>query len=147
MIYKPKHFQIYELLPKAFLEANAGQGDLLWLMFDRRVLWTADRLRERYGPMIANTWYWPDKWDLWGRHEFRGWRPMDCRVGALLSQHKFGRALDLVPLETDAYRIREEIVTERDNPVFQYVTCLEDNIPWLHFDTRNWTSGILIVNP
>jgi hypothetical protein len=141
MIYKPKYFQIYELLPQAFLEANAGQGDLLWLMFDRRVLWTADRLRERYGPMQANTWYWG------GKHQYRGWRPWNCSIGAFLSQHKFGRAEDLVPLKYDVQKIREDIVTERDNPDFQHITCLEDNIPWLHFDTRNWTNGILIVNP
>ncbi|KKM14746.1 hypothetical protein LCGC14_1702990, partial [marine sediment metagenome] len=66
-------------------------------------LYTADQIREHYGKMAANTWWWG------GAHQYRGFRPFDCIIGAYLSQHKFGRGLDLVPAECSAKEIREDI--------------------------------------
>lgn len=145
--YRPEWFTIEELVPEDFYYENKSKGEYLWtICFDARILWTADRLRERFGPMIANTWKWPDR----KKHEFRGYRPPSCTIGSKLSQHRYGRALDLIPQKTSAQTIREEILSSPDDPDFQYITCLEDDISWLHFDVRNWNkteNGILIVTP
>lgn len=140
MDYIPKFFQPYELVPKATYESLKNKPWIIWQLFDPRVLYTADKIRECYGKMIANTWYWG------GIHQFRGWRGSRCPVGARWSQHKFGRAEDLIPVEVTAEEIRRDIKVGKNGHIFQYITCIEDKIGWLHFDTRNY-KGLLIVTP
>jgi len=141
MDYIPKFFQPYELVPKETYERFENSLYRIWWMFDSRVLFTADVIRQRYGKMVANTWFWG------GIHQFRGWRPGDCGVGAEFSQHKNGRALDLIPIETTAKKIREDI-KKGDDLLLKYITCIEEGefINWLHFDCRNH-KGLLIVTP
>jgi len=139
MYYKPKHFQPYELVPKPTFDRFKNSLYRIWWLFDSRMLFTADALRDRYGKMVANDWFWG------GSNQYRGWRPWDCDVGAELSQHKFGRALDLIPVETTAEEIRRDI--EKGNDLlFKYITCIEGKVFWLHFDCRDH-DGLLIVNP
>ena len=144
-MYKANHFKLYELLPRWFYERNKHLGDRLWLMFDDRALWTADQLWELYGPtVIANDWYWG------GNNRYRGWRPWNCKVGADLSQHKFGRALDQKFKYATAEEVRQDIKKDPWKDEFQYIKSIEDNVSWLHFDTRNWDKqryGLLIVRP
>jgi hypothetical protein len=137
MDYIPKYFKPYELVPKATYELLKNRPWVIWQLFDPRVLHVADAIRRRYGKMTANTWYWK------GRHQYRGWRPARCKVGATYSQHRFGRALDLVPGEATAEEIRQDIM---DGDNFQYITCIEAVVHWLHFDVRNY-KGLLIVTP
>lgn len=141
----PGYFKLYELLPKDFYNKYLSyKGDNLWFLFDDRLLKCADRLRERYGKMIANTWYWG------GKHQYRGWRPFDCTVGSAFSQHKFGRALDLVPDECTAEEIRKDILQSKNQDIFIDITCIETKVSWLHVDVRNWdkpNKGIFLVNP
>lgn len=142
-MYIPKHFIIQELLPMAFFKEYESYGERLWYLFDDRVLWTADQLREIYGGMIVNTWH------KGGKIQFRGWRPWDCKTGALMSQHKFGRALDLMPMKPTAKIIRRDILADPTRPEFKYITCIEEGTSWLHFDVRNFdrvNRGILVVN-
>lgn len=139
MDYIPEFFQPYELVPKSTYEQLKNKPWIIWQLFDPRALYIGDRIRKRYGKMIANTWYWG------GRHQYRGWRPSRCSVGARWSQHKFGRAEDLVPVEVTAEEIRRDIVGGKFSDL-NYITCLEFGIPWLHFDTRNY-EGLLIVHP
>jgi len=144
MIYIPQYFKLWELIPKEFYEKHKRLGVRLWLMFDPKVLWTADQIRKRYGTMQANTW------KRGGVHQFRGWRPMDCKWGSAISQHKFGRGIDLKPVKVTAQEIRNDIKADPLNEIFQYITCIESKISWFHFDTRNWAktdSGLLIVYP
>ena len=137
MDYIPKYFKPYELIPKATYELLKNKPWIIWQLFDFRVLYVGDAIRKRYGKMIANTWYWG------GRHQYRGWRPAKCKIGATYSQHRFGRALDLDPQEVTAEEIRQDI---KKGENFRYISCIEDGVPWLHFDVRNY-KGLLIVRP
>lgn len=146
MYHKPKYFKLYELFPKEFYSQWASRGDSLWGLFDDRILWTADQIRIRYGKMSANTWHWG------GQHQYRGFRTFDCIIGSQLSQHKFGRATDLVPDKCTAEEIREDIKKTPWKSEFKYITCIEDfqGMSWLHIDCRSWQKnkyGILIVGP
>jgi len=136
MDYIPKYFQPYELVPQATYELLKDRPWVIWQLFDNRTLYTGDRIRIRYGKMIANDWFWG------GNNQYRGWRPGDCFVGAEYSQHKFGRAEDLVPVECTVEEIRQDIKKDE----FQYITCIEEGVPWLHFDVRNY-KGLLLVTP
>ena len=94
--------------------------------------------------MNANTWYWG------GNNQYRGWRPWDCPVGAFLSQHKFGKAIDLVPTDVHAEEIRKDIKKDQNQNEFKYLTCIEEGVGWFHGDCRNWNRtkhGILYVKP
>ena len=143
MDYIPKYFQPYELVPEDVYIELEERPWIIWQLFDPRVLYTADKIRQYYGKMIANTWFWE------GEHQYRGWRPPKCEIGAVYSQHRFGRAIDLVPVEVTAEEIRQDIKagkTGSDGSIFQYITCIEDGVGWLHFDVRNY-KGLLIVKP
>ena len=140
MDYFPKYFKPYELLPKALYYELLGLGwpeRRIWQLFDPRTLLVNDKLRARYGKMVANTWYWG------GRHQWRGFRPCACPVGALYSQHRYGRASDLVPVEVTVEEIRNDIIQGEN---FLYISCIEMEVPWLHHDERNYR-GLLLIYP
>ena len=140
-MYIPKHFKLYELLPARIY--NQINHAIAWYLFDERILKAADLLRGRYGKMIINDWYWG------GENHYRGWRPPDCTVGAKYSQHRFGRALDLIPVENNVEEIRQDIIASPES--FDYlITTVEVGVSWLHIDCRNWNvakAGIKIIMP
>ena len=142
MDYIPKHFQSYELVPKETYEILKRKNELykIWWLFDPRTLLVGDRIRKRYGKMVANTWWWG------GKHHFRGWRPPNCTIGAERSQHRFGRAQDLVPTEVTVEEIWYDIKDKGED--FGFITCIEigPKVTWLHHDERNY-QGLLIVHP
>ena len=143
-MYKPDHFKIYELIPQSIYNQHHTNEYGLWMLFDKYLLMTIDRLRERYGKLICNDWYWGGKWNQ------RGWRPWNTLTGSTFSQHKSGRAADLIPTEWTAEEIRQGILNNPWHPDFQYITCLETDITWLHIDVRNHDKekdGILLVHP
>jgi len=148
-MFIPGGFELYELFPKAFYEDNFSPRNIpkLWGVFDYRLKYTMDRLRVRYGPLVANDWYWG------GVNQYRGWRPTDCIIGAKFSQHKYGRAVDLKTgrgSKKTVQEIRGDILKDPFNEDFKYITCLEMNITWLHFDIRDYNKekfGILKVYP
>ena len=150
-IYKPEFFTLEEMLPSTMQAEIALLGDLLWLRFDARALITADRLRRRCGTALANTWGLSEKMrSLYGIHQFRGFRPLDCQIGSALSQHKEGRAVDLVFLSCPVQHLREDIITDPFHPDFEYITGLEMSVSWLHFDVRYWDKekyGVFTFSP
>jgi len=142
MQYQPMYFRIEELVSPEIINTPPfdSRKDLLWWLFDDRILITADRLRGRYGRMLCNTWLWG------GSTKYRGFRPSGCPVGSKWSQHKFGRALDLVPLDTGVDDIRANIINGEDREAHKYVTAIELKVSWLHLDCRNNT-GLLKFSP
>ena len=148
MDYIPKYFKPYELVPKATYELFKQRNEeyKIWWLFDPRTLLVSDRIRKRYGKMLANTWWHPGLVDAYGYHEFRGWRPFDCPIGAEFSQHKLGRANDLVPLQVTLEEIWHDIKDNGED--FGFITCIEmgSKVTWLHHDERNY-KGLLIVHP
>ena len=139
-MYKPENFELYELLPKDVYEATMNYGERRWQWFDSGLLVTLQELRNNEGKIILNDWYWG------GNNHYRGYRPFDCKVGAEWSMHKFFRALDCIFVETTAVRVRSKLL---ENPsLYPHITCIETEINWFHYDTRNWDihkHGVLIV--
>lgn len=145
----PRYFKIYEFLPEAFYEAHRRLGGKLWLMFDDRLLQTVDWLRDVYGPITLNDWWWAKGMPVKDRNHFRGWRPWDC-IGASLSQHKFGRAADCMFRDVSAEEVRQAIKKDPYSGMFRHINCIEDETSWLHFDVRCYRKdelGILIIKP
>lgn len=135
-MYVPKHFKIYELLPRDFYESNKHRGNSLFYIFDDRLLLTLDELRTIFGKMYINTWAFGEKIvKKYGYREYSGWRPFDSKIGAKLSQHKFGRAGDILFEEHKAENVRKWIINNYFK--FNYITGMETGVPWLHIDVRN----------
>ena len=148
-MYKCKYYKIGELVHPNILKEVSE--DILWMMFDDRLLKAADIIREAYGPIFVND----SKLQLFNC----GLRELDTKTGAKYSAHKIGRALDLHILSIEnkglskedkikVYnRIRGEILNidfpnldlDRSLEYEEYLGCLnfEKDISWLHIDTYN----------
>ena len=140
MIQKPKYFRLEELIPQSLFFAHKDNLDKLWWCLDIRLLWTIDKLRMRYGKTLMNTWLWG------GQHQERGLRLLATKTGAVLSQHKFGRAGDLEFLGITAEEVRQDIFAHPTLDEFKFIRAIELNTIWLHIDFRNWIGPILTFN-
>lgn len=131
-VYVPTHFTAKELVPKALYNKYKSRGDnWFWqTLFDERLLQVIDAIRSQFGPMTINDWSWG------GNNQYRGFRPPSCGIGATLSQHRFGRAADLIPKSIHPDKIRDDIIKEQHDEVWKLVGALEMDISWLHVDVR-----------
>lgn len=135
-MYKCKYFKIKELVNPAMLSIPEN---ILWMMFDDRILRNADQIREWYGECTVNTAVLEDC----------GLRAFNAG-GAVYSQHKYGRALDIhiLAIEKSAKLVkddeqRKKYKIEQYNAVRQDLmkrlegVNFENNIGWLHIDVGN----------
>jgi len=138
--YRPKWYSLEELFPKDII---TKYGTKAWEFLDERLLWTADKIREKFNkPCIVNTWYFG------GKSFYRGYRPPECKIGAANSAHKHGRALDLIVVGISAKQIRNEIRRNQGCHSFRFIRRIEKNVDWLHFDLSNTLNDkILWFNP
>lgn len=139
-MYKCKYFRIEELVSQSEFEKYKDNQNVLWWEFDRNILYIADRLRDDYGVLTINDWLWG------GKNHCRGLRLPDCNVGAERSQHRFGRALDIIPRNISPDEIREDILNHK-RCYMEKITAIEMNISWLHIDVRNNKGRILKFYP
>jgi hypothetical protein len=140
-MYIPRYFTIEEMIPPEMGAVIQSRG-AKWgwaTLFDERLLRTMDHLRSQFGPMNANTW--KDGGDC----QYRGFRPPNCGVGAELSQHRFGRAVDLMPLQETAAEVRRVIFNNPASPRYQHIGALETDIHWLHIDVRGRLNGRILA--
>ncbi|TAA42652.1 hypothetical protein [Corallincola spongiicola] len=127
-MYKCKHFQIHELVPKSVFNKR---GEKAWQLLDDRLLITLDRLREKFGSMTVNNYYWQ------GDREWSGLRTSDSPYYSPFSQHSFGRAADCLFQDHDAESIRQQILAAPGQHEFELIGSIELDVSWLHFDVRN----------
>jgi len=143
--YIPKHFAAHEIVDS---KTYAKFGTQAFQFMDARILYTADRIRERYSSAVyINTYLLKTQI---GYFNFCGYRPRSCTIGAVHSEHRHGRALDLHILNIDAETIRKDILSDPFHEDFKYITTIEAGVNWLHIDCRNIDkeqNGILIVYP
>jgi len=131
-MYKPNHFGIKELVPKSLYNKYSSRGDnfLFQVVFDERLLRVIDTIREEFGSMTVNNWSWG------GPFQYRGIRPPDCTVGAALSQHRFGRAVDMSPKNISPDDMRKQIIDDQNSDKWKDIGGLEMGITWFHVDVR-----------
>ena len=141
--YKPRWFDIEELVPPQLFEQFKDRQHILWQQLDPRILWSGDNLRDMFGPATVNSWLWG------GRFEQSGLRTPDSQHYSPTSQHSHGRGLDLKFNNVDYEELRQFIIHNPQDERLQYITCIELDTPtWLHIDCRNWdktSNGVLQV--
>ncbi len=127
-MYTCHHFVIHELVPPA---VYGNRGEKAWELLDERLLITLDRLRNRYGRMTVNNYYWGKE------REWSGLRTTDSPYYSPFSQHTFGRAADCLFADQTSEEVRKDILENPDNPAFELIGSIELDVSWLHFDVRN----------
>jgi len=139
MSYTPKYFSVKELVHPDIYNKFRERS---LMFFDTKILWTADKLRERYGKAIINTWA------SGGNRSYSGLRPFDSRIGASYSTHKFGKAVDILFEKATAHEIRVDMKRFSELECFSKITRCEDGVSWLHVDVANIEhAGILFFKP
>lgn len=128
-----KNFILQEFVPKSVF--NRFGANSMWFI-DTRIIEVAQFFRDRYNlPITINDWY------KGGKRTLSGFRPPTSKVGASLSQHKFGRAADLKWLNQNTItidEIREDI--RKNQRLFRDIglTAVEEGTDtWLHIDIRD----------
>lgn len=127
-MYKCEYFAIHELVPKHIHEK---WGEKAWRFLDEKALITIDKLRERYGQITINDYFWG------GAYEWSGLRTPDCPVYSETSDHSYGRAFDCKFKTIHAVDVRFEIQKFPDHDAFKYINSIELDVGWLHFATNN----------
>lgn len=137
--YIPKYFQLYELMPPELytydmMVSEYARERAFANYFDEKLLITIDIVREIIGlPLICNTWFQD------GNRKNCGLRTMQCEVGAAHSQHKLGKAVDLICHKMSAEDMRKKIEANKDK--LPYNIRIEADVNWLHLDTKDRTSN------
>lgn len=133
--YYPRWFSLYELLPPevySYDDMMAKEKHLQkgWALLDNKLLITIDIVRDIVNkPLICNTWYQD------GDRKNCGYRTVGCTIGALKSQHKLGKAVDLICPYISAEEIRQLIINNQDK--LPYPIRIENGVSWLHIDTKD----------
>lgn len=145
-MYKCKYFKIRELVQPTFLSINEN---ILWRLFDERLLRMLDKIREKYGACTVNANGLTDC----------GLRRLDSGTGACFSAHKFGRACDvhIRSIELKATEIKDATARKKlkskeynkvrenllMNPEFDCLSFEQNSkecpegITWLHIEVTN----------
>jgi len=112
----------------------------IWFI-NPKIITIAQAIRDRFGkPVIINNWF-----DM-GKYYHSGLRPFDCETGAALSQHKFGRAIDVKVIGIDALEVQLDIKRNWLYYKDSGLTTIEDATPsWTHMDCRNTGSNSLFI--
>ncbi len=131
-MYIPKYFKPEELVPPDIFEKR---GDKSIELIDERVLFTLDRLRETFGTCTVNNWSYG------GPYSQSGLRTSDSEDYSPTSQHTFGRAMDCKFKNVPAAQVREQVIENKI--LYPYITFIEDDVSWFHFDVRNCQRIIL----
>ena len=132
-MYEPKHLIIQEIVPPVLYDMMTNPKQL-FALFDEQLLIGADWLRNRYGPMACNNWH------LGGDFKWSGFRTIGSPHYSPGSMHSVGKALDLKFSKIAAEEIRADL---RKLEYVPHITRIEDNVSWLHIDTKRTNSNKL----
>lgn len=137
---KATNFWPEELVDKQTFDRFKGD---IWFLFNQRALIALDGIRNYFGkPVTVNNWDYPHTGKTF---QYRGYRPHESPDWSQYSQHCLGNGFDCDIEGIPADDVRKEIINNKDNVYFYLITCLEIDIPWVHFDCRNIENRILLV--
>ncbi len=136
------NFILQELVPRHVYNQF---GEKSWWFLDYKTLKTLEWLRYFNGSCTVNNWCWGGDFDQ------RGLRTYDFymqngdltpiyiakeKIAESFSQHKYGRAFDCSFKDYTAEEVREFIKQAWEEDGYDWPITLEEDVSWLHFDTR-----------
>lgn len=126
MKYRPKFFILPELVSKSIYD-EYGFG--AWDLLDEKLVRTLDDLRKFLGvPITINNWH------IGGKRQQSGYRGKDSTVGNSSSQHRYGRAFDMLVQGIDSKKVRSMIIGSQQ--LFPHIHRMEDDVSWVHIDSH-----------
>ena len=133
-----RNLYLDEYIPKEMYLKYCKTPWVLIGLIDRQLVRADQMLRDRFGAETINNW-WED-----GERQWSGLRLPESPDYSLTSQHTYGRASDKLFKLATAEEVRQYI---RQNWKELGITCIEDNVTWVHSDTRYLmdTTKLLIV--
>lgn len=137
------NFLLQEFVPKDIYYQFHNKSQ--WFI-QKHVVEYMEAIRVRYGQSITiNDWKWG------GKFNYRGFRPPNSTVGAKLSQHRLGNAVDFNVKNMSCDEVREDILNNQRWHMSKGLTTIEDGAyapTWVHVDFRQTRQdNILIVKP
>lgn len=129
-MYKCKHFKAYELVPPE-LHADYTENEI-WGMFDRDALRALDWLRDTFGQITVNDWFWG------GGYSQSGIRTPSSRYYSRTSMHSSGRAFDCKFKNYKAEEVRKKLKEMETNEEYipKGIRRIENKVSWFHFDSK-----------
>lgn len=137
-------FRITEFVPKQIFDRFGANA---WWLIDPKVPRICAEIKADFGgaQVIINNWY------AGGVRQFSGYRPISCKTGGNDSQHRHGRAADVLVAGHTADAVRDHILAQKEKYIALGLTTLEHKAfapTWVHFDVRfTGMNEILIVKP
>ena len=110
------------------------RGEKSLELIDERIVKLAQVFRDYFKARVTI-----NDWHTGGHYKESGLRTFDTTTGARLSQHKFGRAIDMKIEGYEAEGVRSEIRKNAEYFMAHGLTTIEKDTPgWVHVDCR-WT--------
>jgi len=140
------NFSLLEFIPQTIYKK---WGDKSVQFLDMRIVHFAQAVRDNLKmPIVINNWH------LGGKYQESGLRAFNTKTGASMSQHKFGRAVDLKiadgkgGVRSDSGEILRKHVQDNWDRYKQWITTTEaDTDTWAHFDCRYTGMDTLLIVP
>jgi len=134
-----KNLFLDEYFPKELYLKFETKPHILVGLLDSKLIKADQMLRDHFGSVTINNWL------TGGDRNWSGIRTSDSSLFSFTSQHAHGRASDKLFTHATAQEVREYI---RKNWMILGITCIEDNVTWVHSDVRNCSQNqLLIVQP
>lgn len=124
-----EHIDLRELIPPETWKLHAT-GAIEFI--DPRIPCLLERIRSLCGnqPMTINNWHYG------GRFKYRGFRPESCKIGAVKSQHKVGKAVDFDIKGMTAEQVRGVLRLNQIELMKLGLTRIETGVSWVHIDLK-----------
>lgn len=122
-----RNLSLHEYMPQDIYKRYIGKEHILIGLLDKRMVEADQMLRERFGPITINNWWWG------GDRNWSGLRTQDSPYYSPTSQHSFARASDKLFKYVTAEEVREDI---KVNCKKYGITAIEEGVSWVHSDTR-----------
>jgi len=134
-----KNLFLDEYIPSALYRKLEKKPHILIGLLDRRLIESDQKLRDKFGPVTINSWWHG------GDRNWSGIRTPDSSYYSPTSQHPFGRASDKIFRDVPAEEVRKYIKTDWAQ---LGITCIEENVTWVHSDVRwHHPGNLLLVYP
>ena len=133
-----KNFTLAEFVHPEILDRWGAKA--LWFI-DPKIFTIAQAIRDRFNrPVTINDWI------TGGLLVDSGLRQLNCQIGATLSQHKFGRAIDFRVDGIDPLEVQQDIKNFANYYQLAGMTTIEDSTPtWTHADCRQTNSNEIFL--
>lgn len=137
------HFSVEEFVPEVIFKAYGLNSK--WFI-DQRLVILAEYIRGYFDEAVTI-----NNWNTGGDFQNRGYRTPGSPVGAKLSQHRYGRAMDINVHGYSSDEVNKAIIDNFEKFKANGLTTIENvtaTPTWTHVDIR-WTGleTLLIVNP